>query len=423
MLGAVLLDQDARDLVLEKLQADDFYGESNRMIFNGALELATAGQQVDSITISDWLEKHGELDKCGGAAYLAELLSNIPGASVAEHYAEILLEKSGLRRLLQATMRIQQSIFESGEMKEALETAETAITEISEKRIKNNRTALTDIIDEVVKDYSDRRLGKEDSRLPCDYPDLQKLLGGFRGGEMIILAARPSMGKTTFALNLMYDLCVMHRKPVVFFSLEMGAKQIGNNLVCRDSGIDSHIWQNQTQNLKREEMAILDKTFARLAKAPLHIDDDPWLTPGSLHAKLRRYKKDKNIQAVFIDYLQLMNAPDHQSRDGRNNEITHISRMVKGIAREMELPIIALAQLNRGLEGRSNKRPAMSDLRDSGSIEQDADVIMLLHRADAYNENDRPGEADVNVAKHRNGPTGNVVLNYIKNRCLFLSRE
>ncbi len=434
VLGALLMDEDARDDLIQALQDKDFFAPAHRLIFATAKDLLVRGIQVDLVTVSDELGKQGGADrpglpdylkiawpayqKAGGSAYLAELTANLPGISVALHYASIVREKSELRHLLHITLKTQESVLQEGEVDKALDLAESELSKLRDRRLRGNRHKISDIIESVVGEYDKRMLGTSESAgLHVHYSDLMNFLGGFRSGEMIIIAARPSVGKTTFALNLLYDFSLMQNLPAILFSLEMGREQIGNNLVCRDADLDSHVWMNKTRSLDAAQKTRLTQAFDRLSKTPLWIDDDSGLTPSMMHAKLRRYQRENGLRIAFIDYLQLM-YPDVR-RQNREEEMREISRSIKGVARDLKIPVVALAQLNRQVEARGGKKPAMSDLRESGSLEQDADLILLLHRPDSYETTDRPGEVDVIVAKNRNGPTGTATLFYTREKCRF----
>ncbi len=425
ILGAILLNTDAAVLneTLEHLHSEDFYVEAHRSIFQAIRDTAQANVAVDAISVSDRLDKNGKLEESGGMLYLGDLTSNAPSVAVSDHYRKIVKEKSQLRSLLHASVKIQKSIYETGEIDTALSVAESAVNQVAESRVAANDTSIKEIMVSVMEDFEQRKLGYNESKgHAIPYEDLGGRLGGLRNGEMIVLAARPSMGKTTFALNLIHDLGVNQQIPTLFFSLEMDQKRIVNNMVCLDSEIDSATWMNHTRNLDTRDHEKLMDSFARLESAPIFIDDEPSLTPTTLMAKLRRYKKENDLQACFIDYLQLMSSPEY-TREGRTAEISHISRSIKAIARDLKIPIIALAQLNRAVEQRSEKRPVMSDLKESGSIEQDADAVLLLHRPDYYDPNDRPGQTDVILAKNRNGPTGISSLYYAREKCLFSNLE
>lgn len=419
VLGAMLSGDETLDSLLLELSAEDFYGEANMAIFTACQELATSGMRVDSIVLSDHLQKKGELEKSGGMSYLAELASELPTLAGVNHYVSIVKEKSRLRKLLQATFDIQMEIAQSGEFSSAVEVAEKMISGISEAQTEGKKNKVSDFMQEIVEDYERRMAGEAGATgLGCHFDDLMWILGGFRPGELIVIAARPSVGKTTFALNLIHDFAVHQKQPVALFSLEMGQKEIGNNLICMDASIDSDLWRNKTRSLEENDRRRLGQTFDQLSKAPILIDDEAYLTPAILHAKLRRYLREHKIKAAFVDYMQQMSSPEY-SKENRAQEISHISRSLKRLAREFSIPIIAMAQLNRAVEGRSDKKPHLADLRESGSIEQDADVVMLLHPMEEYDINERSVDIDVIVAKHRNGKRGTAKLHFERHMFRF----
>lgn len=426
VLGAMMLSEDCLHEMLELLDAEDFYAPAHRKIFEVMRKLSPMGKAVDHIMVHDELLKQGTLEEVGDALFIADLTLNVPTLSNASYYAGIVKEKSQLRQLLHLTMDLQEKIFDQEDANAAYEHAESHLMKLSEKRVHENSSDIGSLITDAMSNFMKRQEGDEEQKgLTCHYYGLMKMLNSFGGGEMIIVAARPSMGKTSFGLNLMLDMAIRQHGSTAFFSLEMGANQIANNMICMESSTDGNFWRNPTSAIQEDDHDRIAKGVERISSAKIIIDDEPFLTPIILRSKLRRYVKEHKVDIVFIDYLQLMTAPEVSSKEGRTQEMSHISRSLKSIAKELNIPIVALAQLNRAVESRAGNRPKMADLRESGSLEQDADSIILLHRPDYYNPDDRPGEVDVILAKNRNGETGTAPLSFVKNMMRFenLSHE
>lgn len=420
VLGSMMLDEDCLHQMLEMLLDTDFYVPSHRKIFEVIKALSPLGNRVDHLLVYDEFTKNGKAEEVGGATYIASLTMDVPAISNAEHYAKIVKEKSHLRNLMKLTMKVQERIFSSEDADDAFELAESELLKLSEARVKQQSQDITSLMQLAMSNFTDRMDGNiQNKGLRCKYHQLMKMLNGFRGGEMLIIAARPSMGKTSFALNLMLDFAVREGAPAVLFSLEMGALQIANNMLCIESSTDGNFWNNPNEAITEADSERIHQGIERISKSNIIIDDDPYLTPSILRSKLRRYIKEVGIKVVLIDYLQLMNAPEVSSKDGRAQEMSMISRSLKSISRELDIPVLALAQLNRSVESRQGNKPRMSDLRESGSIEQDADAIMLIHRPDYYNPEERPGESEIILAKNRNGETGSAHLAFIKNMMRF----
>ncbi len=426
VLGAMMLDEERLHEMLELLETEHFYAPSHRKIFEVMKELSPLGKRIDHLLVYAEFKKNGNVAEVGGASYIAGLTQNVPTLANASHYAVIIKEKSYLRMLLNLTMKIQNQVFTSENADEVYELAESNLMKLSEKRIKKNSNDIASLMEQAMVNFNDRIDGNNQNKgLTCKYWSLMKMLNGFRGGEMLVIAARPSMGKTSFALNLILEFAIRQDAPAAFFSLEMGALQIANNMLCIESSTDGNFWNNPDAAISEGDTERISRGIERIAGAKIIIDDDSFLSPQILRSKLRRYIKEHGVKVVLIDYLQLMSAPEIGSRDGRTQEMSHISRTLKSISREMDIPVIALAQLNRGVESRQGNKPRMSDLRESGSIEQDADAVMLIHRPDYYNPDEKPGEAEVILAKNRNGETGTAPFMFIRNMMRFenLSNE
>ncbi|MEM8738889.1 MAG: replicative DNA helicase [Planctomycetota bacterium] len=414
LLGSLVLDWQVVGDVLQILKgADDFYKPAHAAIFETLTELYDQAQSIDMVQLNQRLVDKQLLESVGGLAYLVEMVEAVPSAAEAPRYARIVRDKAILRRLIETTGQVLHECYHSDEaVAELLDRAETSIFELAEKKGDDQASDIGVLLKETFE-----RLERDDGRSvtghETGYFELDEMTNGLQPGEMVIIAARPSMGKTAFAVNIAEHLAATKQVPVAIFSLEMSKQQLAQRMLCSRSGVDSN--KVRRNMLSREDFGKLTLTVGELSEAPLYIDDTAGLTLMGLRAKARRLKQRHDIQAVFIDYLQLMTAPS-AGRDGRQNEVSAMSRGVKALARELSVPVVCLSQLNRAAEQREGHRPRMSDLRESGSIEQDADVIMMLHREDYYHRGDEEYEdnniAEVIVNKQRNGPTGVVKLQF-----------
>jgi replicative DNA helicase len=419
VLGSVLLEPEALSRVLEVMTGEDFYRETHRKIFNSMLDLYQKGTPVDLITLTESLQKKGQLEDIGGASYLTSLTDAIPSAVNVDFYARIIREKSILRRLINKTTEIASKSYTfSGNAEDLLDEAEKAIFEISEDKINPLVYPLGQIITNesmpVLENLYDRK--EAVTGIPSGFKDLDKLTSGFQNSDLIILAGRPSMGKTAFALNIARNASVIHGISVVIFSLEMSRQQLAVRMICSEARVDSN--RVRTGFFGEREWPKLTTAAGVLAEAPIFIDDSPSMTVLQMRAKARRLKSEKDLGMIVVDYLQLMKGREGSER--REQEISEISRSLKGLAKELNLPVIALSQLNRRPEGRDDKKPVLADLRESGAIEQDADVICFLFREEMYDENSKQkGIAEILLRKHRNGPTGSVSLKFFNEYTLF----
>lgn len=410
VLGSMLLDRECIGDIVEHINADSFSLTEHRIIFGAILTLYENNSQVDLVLLRDELKKRKSLEAVGGVDYLVRVIESVPSAASAEYYAGIVRDKAMLRSLARTCGEIlNEACDEGGDIGEKLDTAEQRIFEVTEQKIKGSAVALKDLITQTFENIESRK-GSHVTGLSTGFEELNYNLAGLQKGEMIIIAGRPSMGKTSFALNVAEHLGADENVPVVIFSLEMGKHQLVERFLCSRSGIDAQLVRKGM--LSADQMAELTRVGGELFEKPIFIDDSPGLTPLMIRAKCRRLKSQYDIQGVFIDYMQLMSLGGRV--ESRQQEISTISRYLKALARELEVPVVVLSQLNRGAEGREGHRPRMSDLRESGSIEQDADVIMLLHREDYYHRGEADYEdnnvAEVIIAKQRNGPTGTVEL-------------
>jgi replicative DNA helicase len=410
VIGGMLLSKDAIADVVEVLRGPDFYRPAHELIFEAILDLYGRGEPADAVTVADELTKRGELGRIGGPAYLHTLLSSVPTAANAGYYARIVHERAVLRRLVSAGTKIVQLGYatDGGDVDEIVNQAQAEIYKVTEKRTSEDYAPLGDIIEGAIDEIeASSSRGDGLTGVPTGFADLDRLTNGLHPGQMIIIAARPAMGKSTVALDIVRSAAIHHNMASVIFSLEMGKNEIVMRLLSAEARIPL---QNMRKGTMREEdWTRLARTMGDISDAPLFIDDSPNMALMEIRAKCRRLKQKHDLKLVVIDYLQLMSSG--KKVESRQQEVSEFSRAIKLLAKELEVPVIALSQLNRGPEQRTDKKPQMSDLRESGSIEQDADVIMLLHREDVYEkESPRAGEADFIIAKHRNGPTDTIVV-------------
>ncbi|HOF04215.1 MAG TPA: replicative DNA helicase [Syntrophales bacterium] len=415
ILGGILLDNQGLNAVMETLTPHDFYSEGNRRIFEAMIKLSERGEPVDLITLSNMLKDQKRLDKVGGSAYLAGLVDNVPSAANIPHYAKIVKEKAILRGLINAATEILGKTYAPGaDVDTVLDEAEQAIFQISENKI---RPAFFPI-KEIVKD-SFRTIEKLYARkelitgVPTGFEKVDDLTSGLQNADLIIIAGRPSMGKTAFALNIAQYVGMQMSLPVCLFSLEMAKEQIAMRMLAATAKVDSQ--RIRKGFLGETDWPRLTTAAGSLSEAPIFIDDTAAITVLEMKAKARRLKAEHGLGLVIIDYLQLMRSG--ATKDSREQEISEISRSLKALAKELNVPVIALSQLNRKVEDRTNRRPQMADLRESGAIEQDADVIAFIYRDEVYNkaeDNPEKGMAEVIIAKQRNGPIGTVKLAFLE---------
>ncbi len=416
VLGAMILNNEVIDAVIPLLNAEHFVSAAHRKIYEAVMALHAENQAVDLVTLPDELKRRGALDPVGGVAYISTLIDRVPAAANAEHYAGIVREKAITRDLLAAAREIFDSASRGDvQSRELLDEAQSRIFHIAESGMSGSVTPMKDALKAAFEMIDKGREGML-TGLATGFTALDELTSGFQKGELIILAGRPSMGKTSLALNILEHVGVHQHRPAVIFSLEMGRVQIARNMLCAHARLDSHrVRRGRLSDSEREK---LGQHVGDLYDAPIFIDDSSALNCFELRAKARRLKARHGLDILVIDYIQLLDAPQAESRV---QEISRISRALKGLAREISIPVVALAQLNRQVEVRDDHRPRMADLRESGSLEQDADVVLLLHRPAYYNQNPDDLSAELIVAKQRNGPTGKVPLTFLKKHMRFES--
>ena len=407
-LGGMLLSPDAVADVLEILKGADFYVPKHELTFEAMLSLYSRGEPTDVVAVTDELIKTGELDRAGGADYLHTLTSLVPTAANAGYYAEIIANRAILRRLVEAGTRIVQLGYDGeGDATDIVNNAQAEIYSVTGAETADDYTPLMVAVDAAIEEIeaSSSRDGTM-SGVPTGFKELDELTNGLHPGQMIVVAARPAQGKSTLALDVARSASIGHNLPTIFFSLEMGKSEIAMRLLSAEGAIPL---QNMRKgNLDQRDWSSIAQTRGTIAEAPLYIDDSPNMTLVEIRAKCRRLKQRVGLRMVVIDYLQLMTSGKRV--ESRQQEVSEFSRALKLLAKELQVPVIALSQLNRGSEQRVDKRPQVSDLRESGSIEQDADMVILLHRDSVYDKDVRPGEADLIIAKHRNGPTATIAL-------------
>ncbi|MFB7662692.1 replicative DNA helicase [Kitasatospora sp. NPDC056138] len=411
VLGGMLLSKDAIADVVEVLKPADYYRPAHELIHGAILDLYARGEPADPITVAGELTKRGELVRVGGASYLHTLVNSVPTAANAEYYAQIVHERAVLRRLVEAGTRIAGMGYAAeGDVDEIVNAAQAEIYAVTEQRTNEDYAPLADIMEGALDEIEaiGSRQGQM-SGVPTGFADLDALTNGLHPGQMIVIAARPAMGKSTLALDFARACSIHNNLPSVIFSLEMGRNEIAMRLLSAEARVALH--HMRSGNMTDDDWTRVARRMPDVTNAPLYIDDSPNLSMMEIRAKCRRLKQRNELKLVVIDYLQLMQSGGSRRAESRQQEVSDMSRNLKLLAKELELPVIALSQLNRGPEQRTDKKPMVSDLRESGSIEQDADMVILLHREDAYEkESPRAGEADLIVAKHRNGPTATITV-------------
>ncbi|WP_102335228.1 replicative DNA helicase [Salimicrobium jeotgali] len=423
VLGAVFLEPSAMTTAAEHLLPEDFYRASHQRIFEVMLGLSDRGEPIDLVTVTTALSNNRTLEEIGGVSYLSDIANSVPTAANISYYTDIVSEKSTLRQLIRtATEIVTNGYAEEDDIEDVLNQAEKEILDVSQRKnsqaFKNIKDVLIDVYDNI------EQLHQSDGNItgiPTGYRDLDTITSGFQRNDLIIIAARPSMGKTAFALNIAQNVGGQTGENVAIFSLEMGADQLVSRMLCAEGNIDAQ--RLRTGKMESDDWNKLTMAMGSLSNAGIYIDDTPGVRVNEIRSKCRRLKQEHGIGMILIDYLQLIQGSGN-SRENRQQEVSEISRSLKGLARELNVPLIALSQLSRGVESRQDKRPMMSDLRESGSIEQDADIVGFLYRDDYYDqESENQNIIEIIIAKQRNGPVGNVELAFVKEYNKFVDLD
>ncbi|MDG5789425.1 replicative DNA helicase [Evansella sp. AB-P1] len=423
VLGAIFIEEQALVTASERLVPEDFYRAAHQRIFSVMLTLGQRGEPVDLVTVTSELQTKKWLEEIGGVTYISDLANAVPTAANVGYYSQIVEEKSLLRRLIRVATNIASDGYAADEDVDAiLNDAEKTILEVSQKK---NSGAFISIKDVLVEAFDKIEMMQHQTGdvtgIPTGFSELDRITAGFQRNDLIIVAARPSVGKTAFALNISQNVATKTDENVAIFSLEMGADQLVMRMLCAEGNIDAQ--RLRTGKLTDDDWQKLTMAMGSLSKAGIYIDDTPGIKVNEIRAKCRRLKQEKGLGMIMIDYLQLIQG-DARSGEGRQQEVSEISRSLKGLARELEVPVIALSQLSRGVESRTDKRPMMSDIRESGSIEQDADIVAFLYRDDYYDkESEKKDIIEIIIAKQRNGPVGTVELAFVKEYNKFVNLE
>ncbi len=425
ILGSMMIDENAVGRVIEIMDETCFYKEAHRTIFNAMLALNARGEPIDLITLTEELRKSNQLERVGGSYFISGLSQKVPSASNIANYAKIVLDKARLRKLINVGSQIVTQAFqESEEVDHLVDSVEQQIFKIAEDKSRQGFVALKPVLHNVfeqIERFHHQPGGV--TGVTSGYKSLDKMTSGFQNSDLIIVAGRPSMGKTALVLSIARNVAVEANKPVGFFSLEMSSLQLVMRLLCAEAQVDAH--KVRTGMLPSNEWSKLSTSVGRLSKAPIYIDDTPSLNILELRARARRLKVEKQVELLIVDYMQLVNA-NAKANANRQEEVAIISRSLKALAKELDIPVLALSQLSRAVEQRGGeKKPMLSDLRDSGSIEQDADVVMFVHRQDYYDQDSQDRQADlvpaeIIIGKQRNGPVGDVALGFIKKYARFV---
>src|SRR3989344_142035 len=422
LLGSIMIRSDVMHDVMDIVKEQSFYSTQHRLIWNTLTDLHTKGSPIDLLTISARLKERTQLEQAGGMSYLTELINGVPSSTNASHYAEIVDKKRALRELLRAAEQITGLGYdEEQDLHETLERAEKALYGVTNKTGSHKFVALKDTLDEAWERLDHLHKTRDELRgVPTGFKELDNKLAGFQKSDLISLAARPSMGKTSLALDIVRKAAVNHKVPVAVFSLEMSSQQLVDRMLSAESQVDA--WKIRTgHNLSVEnDFKAIGDAIGRLSEAPLFIDDQPGNNILKMRAVARRLKNEKGLGLIVVDYLQLMLPTNTRNSDNMVQQVTEISRSLKNLAREFDVPVLALSQLSRAVEQRGGK-PRLSDLRDSGSIEQDADVVMFIHRENDQDQGGRKEEAEILIEKHRNGPTGMAKLFFDTKKATFMS--
>ncbi len=421
VLGALLVSPDGLSRIIDILDSEQFYRKAHQVIYAAMMDLFDHNEPIDIVTVSQYLKDEGKLENVGGRAYITDLSLSVATTANLEYYAKVVSEKALLRNLIKAGTEIVGSCYEESDADVALDKAEHMIFTLAQRRTMNSLVHIKDVVETSFQKIEERYENRDAlSGVPSGFYDLDAMTSGWQPSDLVILAARPSMGKTAFVLNLAQHCAVEAGQPVAIFSLEMSKEQLVQRMLCAEAKIDAN--RLRTGHMHTNDWSHLAMAMGRLGEAPVFIDDSSMLNALEIRAKCRRLKSEmKSLGLVIIDYIQLMSG--RKTTDNRVQEVSEISRSLKQLAREIKVPVIALSQLSRAVEARQNKRPMLSDLRESGSIEQDADLVMFIYRNEYYNpETEQRGEAEIIIAKQRNGPVGTVELLYQNSITRFLNK-
>lgn len=432
VLGALLIDKEAITKIADSLTPNEFYKNANKTIYEAIIELYSKKEPIDILSLSSKLEEKKQLDQTGGRTYLAELANSVPTSSNISHYAKLVREQAVLRKLLTTSAEIEKMAYENEgkDLDVLLDTAEGKLFSVSQNFIKPEFTPIKSLLNEAFDRIDDLHKDKGKLRgIPTGYKDLDNKLAGLQKSDLIIIAARPSMGKTSLALDIVRQIATKQKIPVGLFSLEMSKEQLIDRMLCAEAGVD--LWKMRTGKLSdrpgpmgESDFSLIGHAMGTLSEAPIYIDDTPAANIMEIRTKARRLQSEHGLGLIVIDYLQLMEGRGLSSVDNRVQVVSEISRGLKSIARELSVPLLALSQLSRQVESRHPPIPNLSDLRESGSIEQDADVVMFIYREEYYKKDtNRPHIADILIKKHRNGPTGTVSLFFDMERASFKNLE
>ncbi|WP_407306109.1 replicative DNA helicase [Desulfosporosinus sp. SB140] len=422
VLGAMMLEPESGSSVFELLQPEDFYRDNHRLIFSAIRDLFEKGDPIDLVSVAEILRQQGRLEQVGGIATISEIARSVPSAANVDYYARLVSEKALLRQLIQVTSSIFERGYEPGEeAKTLLEEAEKLILDLSRRRVKDGFSLIRDVLLDTFEKIEYLYANKGNlTGVPTFFTELDRMTSGWQPSDLVIIAARPSMGKTALVLNMAQNAAVRAKIPVAIFSLEMSKEQLVQRMLCGEAMVDQQ--RVRTGELLDADWPKLTRAVGPLSDAPIFIDDTVGISLAELRSKARRLKTEHDLGMVIIDYLQLLSVG--KRTESRQQEVAQISRTLKGLARELKVPVIALSQLNRGVEQRQDKRPIMSDLLESGAIEADADVISFIYRDEYYNqESEKKGIAELIIAKHRNGPVGTVELGFLKEFTKFVNLD
>ncbi|KFF31364.1 replicative DNA helicase [Bifidobacterium bombi] len=413
VLGGMLMSKDAIGEVSQTLDVSDFYQPKHQTVYDAIITLFSASQPVDAVLVANELLKNGDLEKVGGVDYLHSLVAAVPTAANATYYAEIVHQRAILRNVIAAGTKIAQLGYsaEGSQAEDVVNLAQSEVYEMSAGKVRQDYAAIGTVVQDTLEQMDKMQNGDMERGVPTGFRDIDKSTQGLQPGQMIVVAGRPAMGKSTLGVDFARSAALHHNMTAVIFSLEMSKMELAQRIISAETNIPLTALSHADEGITPDRWNTLNNFWTKMRDAPLYIDDSPNMSLMEIRAKCRRLKQTSDLKLVVIDYLQLMSSGRRE--ESRQQEVSGFSRALKLLAKELEVPVVALSQLNRGPEMRNDRKPQLSDLRESGSIEQDADVVFLVHRPDAYDKEDRPGEADIIMAKHRNGPTDTFTLGFL----------